>query len=71
MENIHTITHIPALIVHGRYDILCPLKYAYDLSKGFQNCQLVIADASGHAFTSEGKTIQRMACDQFLAEQNK
>ena len=35
IENIDKIRHIPAVIVQGRFDIMCPVKNAYDLSKAW------------------------------------
>ena len=32
-ENIDKIRHIPATIIQGRYDVVCPAKTAYDLHK--------------------------------------
>lgn len=34
-ENIDKIRHIPTVIIHGIYDIICPFKYAYLLHKAF------------------------------------
>lgn len=33
-EQIDKIRHIPATIVQGRYDVVCPAKTAWDLHKG-------------------------------------
>jgi proline iminopeptidase len=32
LQGVERIRHIPATIVHGRYDIICPVKSAYDLA---------------------------------------
>ncbi|HEV7121684.1 MAG TPA: alpha/beta fold hydrolase [Candidatus Paceibacterota bacterium] len=66
LEQVNVIAHIPAVIVHGRYDILCPLEKAQALKEKLNNCELVIATSSGHKLTSEGEAIQRMAYDRFL-----
>lgn len=66
LENISKIAHIPMVIVHGRYDILCPLDKAYELNEGLKNSELIIATSSGHKLTAEGETIQKMAYDRFL-----
>lgn len=66
LENIDKIADIPAVIVHGRYDILCPLEKAVALKEKMGNCELVIATSSGHKLTPEGETIQKMAYDRFL-----
>eukprot|EP00455_Lapot_gusevi_P023711 TRINITY_DN2460_c0_g1_i1.p1 TRINITY_DN2460_c0_g1~~TRINITY_DN2460_c0_g1_i1.p1 ORF type:complete len:373 (-),score=115.71 TRINITY_DN2460_c0_g1_i1:84-1067(-) len=42
------IAHIPGVIVQGRYDLVCPMKSAWELHKNWPNSELkVIADA-GH-----------------------
>ena len=66
LDNVSKIVDVPMIIVHGRYDILCPLEKAYQLKNAMKNCELVIATASGHKLTAEGETIQRMAYDRFL-----
>lgn len=66
LDSIEKISHIPTVIVHGRYDILCPLEKAYELKNAIKDCELVIATSSGHKLTAEGETIQKMAYDRFL-----
>ena len=54
MENINRLRHIPAVIVHGRYDIVCPVMSAWDLHNAWPEAELrIIADA-GHAATEPG-----------------
>ena len=66
LDSIDAIAATPAVIVHGRYDILCPLEKAHQLKEKMSNCELVIATSSGHKLTAEGETIQKMAYDRFL-----
>ncbi|MGY2235629.1 prolyl aminopeptidase [Pseudomonas gingeri] len=47
LANIDRIRHIPAVIVHGRYDLICPVKSAYDLACAWPQAQLRIVQA-GH-----------------------
>ena len=49
LDNIDTIRHIPAFIVHGRYDVVTPLKNAWDLASAWPEAELRIAPKSGHA----------------------
>lgn len=71
LDNINKISHIPTVIVHGRYDVLCPLEKAKQLADRMNNCELVIATSSGHKLTPEGDTIQFMAYDRFLEKAQK
>lgn len=71
LDNINKVSGIPTVVVHGRYDILCPMNKAKMLVDKLSNCKFVIATSSGHKLTPEGETIQFMAYDRFLKENNK
>lgn len=45
---------IPGVIVHGRYDVVTPLKSAWELSRAWPGADLRIAPDSGHAMTEPG-----------------
>jgi len=45
---------IPGIIVHGRYDVVCPLEQAWDLHRAWpQSCLQIVQDA-GHSATEHG-----------------
>ena len=49
LREIDRIRHIPAVIVHGRYDVVCPVEQAWALHRAWPEAELqVIADA-GHS----------------------
>ncbi|MDF3054662.1 MAG: prolyl aminopeptidase [Gammaproteobacteria bacterium] len=48
MRDLDRIIHIPAIFIHGRYDMLCPFDGAWHLHKAWPNSQLYIAPAAGH-----------------------
>ncbi len=51
LDNMDRIQHIPAMIVHGRYDMVCPIQQAFDLKKAWPEAALsVVADAGHSAF---------------------
>jgi len=50
----HKIRHIPAVIVHGRYDIICPVVQAWDLHKAWPEADLHIIPDAGHSIYEEG-----------------
>lgn len=54
IENIDKISHIPAVIVHGRYDTICPLKNAWLLHQSLHASQLNIIPATGHSAFEPG-----------------
>ena len=41
----------PIHIVHGRYDVVCPIESAWDLKKALPHAQLTIAHQSGHSIS--------------------
>jgi proline iminopeptidase len=54
LEEAHKLKDIPGFIVHGRYDVICPIDQAFALHEQWPNAQLkVIADA-GHAVSETG-----------------
>jgi proline iminopeptidase len=54
LDNIDLIRHIPAVIIQGRYDVVCPPTTAYELYSEWPEAELRIAPFSGHsAFEKE------------------
>jgi proline iminopeptidase len=54
LDNISIIRNIPAIIIQGRYDVVCPPTTAYELHYKWPESELVIAPFSGHsAFEKE------------------
>ena len=49
LRDVIRIRHIPTVIVHGRYDVVCPIRNAWDLHRAFPEAQLLISPTSGHA----------------------
>ena len=47
--NIDRIRHIPAVIVQGRYDVVCPARSAWDLHRAWPEADLTICPSSGHS----------------------
>lgn len=54
LRDIPRIRHIPCAIIHGRYDLVCPLQNAWDLSKAWPEAELIIVEGAGHAFSEPG-----------------
>jgi proline iminopeptidase len=60
---------IPGVIVHGRYDMPCPLKYAWQLSKVWTDADFHIIEGAGHAVSEPGITDQLIrATDRFAGK---
>ncbi|HWT32024.1 MAG TPA: prolyl aminopeptidase, partial [Propylenella sp.] len=45
---------IPGVIIHGRYDIACPVQTAWDLHCAWPEAELHIVEGAGHAFSEPG-----------------
>ncbi len=54
LENMHKIQDIPGVIVHGRYDMLCPLEQAYSLHQSWPASDLQIVRDAGHSSNESG-----------------
>ncbi len=66
LRDAHKIAHIPGVIVHGRYDVVCPVANAWDLHKVWPKAQLLISPTSGHsAFEAEHVDALVGATDRF------
>jgi len=66
LRDAHRIADIPGVIVHGRYDVVCPLANAWDLHKAWPKAKLEITAASGHsAFEAENVDALVRATDAF------
>ena len=51
LRDRHKIEHIPAVIVQGRYDMVCPPDTAWELAQGWDKADLRMVPASGHALS--------------------
>jgi proline iminopeptidase len=45
---------IPGSIVHGRYDMPCPLRYAWALHKAWPEAEFHLVEGAGHAYSEPG-----------------
>lgn len=54
LRNMVPIQNIPAVLVHGRYDMVCPLDNATELHKHWPTSELQIVRESGHSASEPG-----------------
>lgn len=54
LRNVSKIKHIPCVIAHGRYDICCPVKSAWDLVKAWPLAELFVVPDAGHSVSEPG-----------------
>jgi proline iminopeptidase len=66
LEDAHKLREIPGVIVQGRYDVVCPMKSAWDLHRVWPEADLQVVPDAGHA-ASEAGTLSRLidAADRF------
>ncbi len=56
LENVGRIRHIPAVIVNGRYDMVCPIRSAWDLHRAWPEADFVCVPDAGHSAFERGIT---------------
>jgi proline iminopeptidase len=54
LRDVQKIRRIPGVIVHGRYDVVCPIRSAWDLHHAWPEAKLVIVPNAGHSMTEPG-----------------
>lgn len=69
LNNVDKIRHIPAWIVQGRYDVVCPATSAWELHKAWPESKLhIIADA-GHSASEPGIKSKLIEATDYFADQ--
>lgn len=53
LNNADIITSIPTTIIHGRYDMICPINQAFELADRLPNATLIIAGQAGHSASEQ------------------
>lgn len=56
VEDTHKIQDIPTTIIHGRYDVICPAKNAWELHKALPKSKLIYVADAGHSASEVGIT---------------
>lgn len=54
IANIDRVRHIPAVIVQGRYDVVTPMKTAWEMHRAWPEADLRIIQDAGHAASEPG-----------------
>jgi len=69
MAKLDRIRHIPAVIVQGRYDMVCPPFSAVDLAQAWPEATLHLVPDAGHSAMEPGtRRLLVAACDRFARE---
>jgi len=56
LEAVDAIRHVPTHMIHGRYDMICPVKNALDLHAAWPEASLEIVPDAGHSSHEPGIT---------------
>lgn len=68
LRDVGRIRQIPAVIVQGRYDVVCPLKSAWELARAWPEAELKIVPDAGHSAFEPGIVHELIvATDRFAA----
>ena len=54
LENVERIREIPAVIVQGRYDVVCPMVSAWELHRAWPEAELRVVAKAGHSASEPG-----------------
>ncbi|HEV2503348.1 MAG TPA: prolyl aminopeptidase [Mesorhizobium sp.] len=54
LRDAHKLKDIPGAIIHGRYDMPCPAKYAWQLHKAWPRADFHLIEGAGHAYSEPG-----------------
>ena len=56
LDDVPRIAHLPAVIVQGRYDVVCPMASAWELHRRWPLSRLVVVPDAGHSVKEPGIT---------------
>ena len=66
LDDVHKIRNIPATIVQGRFDVVCPMRSCWDLHKAWPEADLRIVPDAGHSAFEAGISRELvMATDRY------
>ncbi|TPP10548.1 prolyl aminopeptidase [Rhizobium glycinendophyticum] len=69
LRDAYKLKDIPGVIIHGRYDMPCPAKYAWALHKAWPKADFHLIEGAGHAFLEPGILDQLIrATDRFAGK---
>ena len=66
LPRVSRIAHLPCVLVHGRFDMVCPADQAQALADVWPGAQLSIVDAAGHWTFEPGNVTALKAGGEYL-----
>ena len=70
LRGVRKIRHIPAVIVQGRYDVICPMRSAWALHRAWPEADLQIAPDAGHSAFEPGNVRALVAATDRFARRS-
>ena len=71
LDGVDKIRSIPAVIVHGRYDVVCPIDTAFELHRRWPEADFKIVPDAGHSAYEPGIMAELVAAtDRFLGKRS-
>ncbi len=67
LRGVDKIRHIPAVIIQGRYDVVCPMRSAWALHRAWPEARLQVVADAGHSAFEPGITRQLVAATDAFA----
>lgn len=67
LDRVERLRHIPAFAVHGRYDIVCPIKSFFDLCERWPELSGQVVPDAGHSSHEPGITRELVAATDRIA----
>lgn len=67
LDNSDKLKDIPITLIHGRYDVICPVNSSFELKKRLPHVRLIVIKDAGHAVTHKStrraikKVIRRLS----------
>jgi proline iminopeptidase len=68
LKSVNVIRSIPGFIIHGRYDVICPLDSAWKLHQVWPEAKFQIVSNAGHSASEPGITNALIKATDFLRD---
>ncbi len=66
LDRVDALRNIPAVIIQGRYDMVCPMISAYELHQAWPEAEFHVVPDAGHASFEPGITAALLAATEFF-----
>ena len=68
LRQLRRVRALPATIVQGRYDMVCPIRTAEEVARAWPGCELIVVPDAGHAALEDGIRIALVAATDRLRQ---